>query len=77
MGVENEINAISAFTLVGVEVEVEAELDNITTLVTKSRYLVGSLEVKGKLNVSPPPQPFVKNSYKIRIYSTFQYLTYN
>ena len=26
MGVENEINAISAFNLVGVEVEVEAEL---------------------------------------------------
>ena len=28
VGVENEINAISAFNLVGVEVEVEAELGN-------------------------------------------------
>ena len=29
VGVENEINAISAFNLVGVEVEVEAELGKI------------------------------------------------
>ena len=28
VGVENEINAISAFNLVGVEVKVEAELGN-------------------------------------------------
>ena len=31
MGVENEINANSAFNYVGVEVEVEAELGNNTT----------------------------------------------
>ena len=32
VGVENEINAISAFNLVGIEVEVEAKLGKIKSL---------------------------------------------